>query len=115
MKKQKQIPENYLERKPLPNPALSWSEDDGKVTLAIENKGVWNRLAQLLLKKPKISYVHLEEMGSFIWPLLDGEKTIIEIGSAVETRFGEAAAPLYERLAKYFQMLDSYHFIIWKP
>lgn len=104
---------NYLDRKPLRNERLSWSVDDEKVTLEIENKGIWNTLFQKLLKKPRISYVHLDEMGSFIWPLLDGEKSVLEIGEAVELRFGDEAKPLYERLVKYFQILESYHFIYW--
>lgn len=103
--------DNYLDGKPLRNEKIPWSADDGQVTLEIENKGLWNRLFQKLLKKPRISYVHLDEMGSFVWPLLDGEKTILEIGEAVEDRFGDAAKPLYERLVKYFQILESYHFI----
>ena len=103
--------DNYLDGKPLRNEKIPWSEDDGQVTLEIENKGVWNRLFQKLLKKPRISYVHLDKMGSFVWPLLDGEKTILEIGEAVEDRFGDEAKPLYERLVKYFQILESYHFI----
>ena len=103
--------ENYLDKKPLRNEKFSWSLDDGKVTLEIENKGIWNSLFQKLLKKPRISYVHLDEMGSFIWPLLDGEKSILEIGEAVENRFGDTANPLYERLVQYFQILESYHFI----
>lgn len=114
MKKKKNIiTENYLERKPLRNELLSWSSDDGKVTLEIENKGVWNKIAQKIFRKPKISYIHLDETGSFIWPLLDGEKTIIDIGKDVEEKFGDEARPLYERLAKYFQILESYNFICW--
>ena len=44
---------------------------------------------------------------------MDGEKDIIAIGKEVEEQFGEKANPLYERLAKFFQVLDSYHFITW--
>ena len=106
--------ENYLERKPLRKESIGWkTEENGLVTLEIENKGVANRIAQKRLKKPIISYVHLDEMGSFIWPLMDGEKNIIELGRMVEERFGEKANPLYERLAKYFQILESYNFIKW--
>ncbi|MBR5496067.1 MAG: PqqD family protein, partial [Oscillospiraceae bacterium] len=91
-----------------------WSADDnGIITLEVENKGVFNVLAQKLLKKPRISYIHLDEMGSFVWPLLDGEKDITQIGVFVQEHFGEKANPLYERLAKYFQILDSYNFITW--
>ena len=31
----------------------------------------------------------------------------------MEAEFGEEAHPLYERLARYFQILDSYRFIEW--
>ena len=107
--------ENYLERKPLRKESIGWkTEENGFVTLEIENKGVFNRIAQKLFKKPKISYVHLDEMGSFVWPIIDGEKDITEIGKMVKEHFGEKAEPLYERLAKYFQILESYGFISFK-
>ena len=111
MKKNK-ITENYLDNKPVRGEHINWSKDDeGMVTLEIENKGLVNKLAQKLLKKPRISYIHLDEMGSFIWPLLDGEKDITALGTDVEEKFGENAHPLYERLAKYVQILESYGFV----
>ena len=111
MSKKNVISQNYLERKPK-RVIETWSTDEnGVVTLEKENKGVFNKFAQVLLKKPKISYIHLDEMGSFIWPILDGEKDIIEIGEKVKEHFGEKAEPLYERLAKYIQILESYNFI----
>lgn len=100
--------------KPIRNEKFSWSVKEEQVTLEIENKGVWNTIFQKLLKKPRVSYVHLDKMGSFIWPLLDGERTVREIGEAVEDRFGDEAKPLYERLLKYLQILESYHFISLK-
>lgn len=113
-KKQEIIKENYLERIPKRPDKFSYTvSEEGIVTLMIENKGAFNKIAQKLFKKPKISYVHLDEMGSFIWPVLDGKKNITEIGKLVEEKFGEAAHPLYERLAKYFQILDSYGFVEW--
>ncbi len=114
-KKKNIISKNYLEQIPVRPAHLKWKADaDGKITLEIENTGMFNRIAQKLFKKPRISYVHLDETGSFVWPLLDGEKNIIELGKLVDEKFGEAAHPLYERLAKYFQILDSYGFIEWK-
>lgn len=106
--------ENYLERKPIRMGTIKWTKnEDDIVTLEIENKGIFNKLAQLILKKPPITYIHLDEMGSFIWPLLDGDKTIIELGEAVKEKFGEKAEPLYPRLAKHTQILESYNFITW--
>lgn len=109
------IPENYLERIPCRPASIQWTTDDeGIVTLEIKNTGWANRIAQKLFGRPKVSYIHLDKTGSFVWPLLDGEKTITELGRLVDERFGEEAHPLYERLARYFQILDSYHFIEWK-
>lgn len=116
MKKKKNIIEsNYLEKVPMRNDLLKWEVDDeDKVVLLIENTGFFNRVAQKLFKKPPVTYIHLDDMGSFVWPLVDGEKNIIELGKAVDEHFGEQAKPLYERLAKFFQILDSYKFIKWK-
>ena len=115
MKKNNVISKNYLEGIPLRHKSLNWwKNEEGLVTLEIENTGLFHRIAQWFFKKPKISYVHLDEMGSFVWPLLDGEKDLIRIGECVKEHFGEKAEPLYERLAKYFQILESYHFVEWK-
>lgn len=115
MKINKQTSENYLERIPLKNPEIKWTTDEnGMVTLQVENKGLANKIAQKLLKKPKISYIHLDENGSFIWPLIDGERDIIAIGEKVKEHFGEKANPLYERLVKFFQILENYSFVNWK-
>ncbi len=116
MKKKKIIIlQNYLERIPSRPESIRWTIDENAiVTLEIENKGWGNRLAQTLFGRPKISYIHLDAMGSFIWPEIDGNKNIMVIGELVEQQFGDNAKPLYERLARYFQILDSYHFIEWK-
>lgn len=102
---------NFLDKIPVRKEGVEWSSDDeGKVTLQMENKGIANRIAQKLLKKPKISYIHLDENGSFIWPLLDGDKTVYEIGRLVDEHFGEKAHPLYERLSQYIKTLEKYGF-----
>ena len=96
------------------HPSIKWTTDEaGSVTLELENKGAFNRIAQVLFRKPKTTYIHLDANGSFVWPLIDGKATIEAIGQAVEAHFGEAAHPLYERLSKFFQILDSYKFIKW--
>ena len=115
MKKKKIIiPENFLEKIPVIHPDIEWKTDsDGKVTLLIENKGLMNRIMQAVFLKPKISYIHLDKFGNFVWGQIDGKQSITEIGKSVDKEFGEEAQPLYERLARYFQILESYHFIEW--
>lgn len=114
MQMSKKNSKNYLEFVPVRQIGRFSGDENGVITLEIENKGVFNRVAQKLLKKPKISYIHLDEMGSFVWPLIDGERNITDIGVFVKDHFGDKAEPLYERLAKYFKVLESYGFIKFK-
>lgn len=110
--RKKKLDENFVEKIPNHKEGLGWSIDENNmVTLEMENKGVVNRIAQVIIRKPKISYIHLEEFGSFIWPLIDGKKTIYDIAQEVEEHFGEKAHPLYERISTYFNTLESYGFI----
>ena len=82
-----------------------------RVILEIENTGTFNRIAQKVFGKPRYTKVHLDSQGTFIWPLIDGEKTVMELAALVKEEFGEAAEPLYPRIVKYFQIMESYHFI----
>ena len=94
--------ENYLEKKPICKVGLNWSKDEnGNVTLEMENKGIANRIMQKLIKKPKVSYIHLDEMGSFIWPLMDGERDILEIGKFVDKAWEKKMQTLNNSIKKF--------------
>ena len=79
--------------------------------LEIENTGIMNTIAQKVFGKPRFTKVHLDAQGTFIWPLIDGEKTVADIAALVKEEFGEKAEPLYPRIVKYFQIVESYNFI----
>lgn len=110
--KNKKKQENYLDKIPQIKSGLKWSIDETKaVTIEIENKKFADKIAQKLLKKPKTSYIHLDETGSFIWQLINGENSIFSIGEEVHNHFGDASEPLYERLIQYFISLENCGFI----
>ena len=112
MKNKRTVYENYLDKVPMHKDGLNWSIDEnGTVILEVVNKGIANKVLQVLLKKPKVSFIHLDEMGSFIWQKIDGKKNVFAIGKKVKEHFGENAEPLYERLAQYFVILESYGFV----
>ena len=103
---------NFLDVVPRHNPKVGFEiSEDGKVTILQENKGLFNFIAQKLFKKPRISQIHLDDMGNFIWPLLDGERSLYDISVLVKEEFGEKAEPLYNRLVQYIRTLKSYGFI----
>lgn len=112
MKKNKT--DNYLDFVPQRN-EIRWDTDDsGLVTLYIENRKLMQRITQKLLKKPKVSQVHLESYGSFIWQQIDGKRTIWDIASLADEKFGEELHPLYERIISYFNILKQNGFISLK-
>lgn len=104
--------ENYLDFIPAHDERfVSKTDENGNVTIFVENKGFFNRAAQMVLKKPKVSQIHLDEMGNFIWPVIDGKHSVYEIAVLVKDEFGEKAEPLYNRLVQYIKTLESYGFI----
>ena len=103
---------NYLDLIPEKSSSLKWHTDlKERVILEVENTGIMNKIAQNLFNKPRFTKVHLDANGSFIWPLIDGKRTVADIALLVKEQFGEAAEPLYPRIIKYFQIVESYHFI----
>ena len=103
---------NYLDLIPRRDEALRWHRDlKERVILEIENTGIMNTIAQKVFGKPRFTKVHLDAQGTFIWPLIDGEKTVADIAALVKEEFGEKAEPLYPRIVKYFQIVESYNFI----
>ena len=106
--------QNYLEFIPEKAEGLTYAVGENNiVTLEVENKGVFNRLFQLILKKPKISYIHLDDLGSFIWCHINGNNSVFEIAEMVKKSYGDNAEPLYERIIKYFEILKNYKFIVF--
>ena len=111
-KKQKKEQTNYLDLIPQQAESLGWHRDlKERVILEVENKGLFHTIAQKVFNKPRFTKIHLDAQGSFIWPLIDGEKTIAELALVVKEHFGEAAEPLYPRIVKYFQILESNGFV----
>ena len=101
-KKKKELQINYLDLIPERSAQLRWHTDiRGRMVLEIEK----------LFGKPRYTKIHLDDNGTFIWPLIDGRKTVEDIAALVKDEFGEKAEPLYPRIVKYFQIMESYHFV----
>ena len=106
--------ENYLEFIPAISGKNSWDRDEtGKVTIHMVHRGFYAWIAQRFFHRPRVSHIDLDTMGSFIFPLIDGKRTVGDIAELVKAEFGKDAEPLYERLAKYMQILRNNGFIYY--
>jgi len=102
---------NYLDYIPVISEKNTWSEEDGVVTIHMVHRGFYAAIAQKFFHRPRVSHIALDEMGSFIFPLIDGKRTVEDIAQLVKERFGEAAEPLYDRLVQYMRILHNNGFI----
>ena len=102
---------NYLDYIPVISEKNTWSEENGVVTIHMVHRGFYAAIAQKFFKRPRVSHIELDTMGSFIFPLIDGRRTVGDIALLVKERFGEAAEPLYDRLVQYMKILHNNGFI----
>lgn len=108
----KKVKKNYLDFVPICNPSYTWDLDKkGNVVVHMENKGLYNWIAQKVFKRPRFSHITLDNFGSFAWQQMDGVKTVFTIADAVKNHFGDEAEPLYERITRFYQTLYQNKFI----
>ncbi|MBQ0037941.1 MAG: PqqD family protein [Clostridiales bacterium] len=106
--------ENYLEYVPAINGKNTWDADEDKtVTIHMVHTGFYNKIAQRFFHRPCVSHIKLDQYGSFIWQLIDGERTVGEIANRFKAHFGEKAEPLYDRLVQYMKILRNNDFIYY--
>ncbi len=104
--------ENFLELIPKRNPALKYELDENKlVTIVVPNIGFFNKLAQLVFRRPKTSYIHLDPYASYVWRGINGKRDIAALGKYLKREYGEEAEPLYERLVKFIHILKENKYI----
>lgn len=103
---------NYLDLIPVRDQKIGWNSDgEDTIALEVENTGIFNRIAQKLFHSPRVTKVHLDKYGSFLWEQMDGQRAVLELASLQKERFGEEVEPLYPRIVKCIQIMESYHFI----
>ena len=77
-----------------------WEEMDGRVVVLRPEpttRGLRGTVDRML-HKMSTSRIRLDEVGSFAWIHLDGERTVGEVASLLREEFGEQVEPAEERL-----------------
>lgn len=106
--------ENYLDYIPAISRKNTWDVgENGMVTVHMVHRGFYAWIAQTFFHRPRVSHIDLDAMGSFIFPHIDGQRTVGELAQLVKAEFGRDAEPLYERLVKYMQILHNNGFIYY--
>lgn len=102
---------NYLDTIPIINGKIRYLTRENKTTLFIKNVGLFNRLAQILFSRPKISQIHLDEKGSIVWSMIDGKTNIYEIAKNICTIEKKDIETACNEVAVYTDILFRCNFI----
>ena len=83
MKKKKQEQQiNYLDLIPVKAEGLKWHKDfRDRVILEVKNEGFFNGIAQKVFNRPEVTKIHLDVHGSYLWPFIDGERTVMDLAA----------------------------------
>lgn len=112
VKEKRKPADNYLDYIPVKNPDFGWRvKEDGKVEVTVQNKGFYNRIAQIFFRRPKVSYIELDEYGSYLWQQIDGKSDIHQLSLQMKEHFGDRAEPVVERLVKFMRILQVNRYI----
>ena len=90
-----------------PRRMAEWEEKEGLVVLLRPEpttRGV-RGLLDGFFHKMSASRIKLDEVGSFVWQRLDGERTVAELAGLLEAEFGERVHPAEERLGHLIRLL----------
>jgi hypothetical protein len=77
-----------LRLKPVREEHICWEEDDeGVVRIKSERVGLLARIMGLLLRVTPRKYIQLDEIGSVVWKMCNGEHTVAQISQELMNRY----------------------------
>ncbi|CEH34079.1 PqqD family peptide modification chaperone [Romboutsia lituseburensis] len=82
------------------------SNDNIVTILEKQDHKVQNFFRKLKFKIPQYKKIELDEFGSTVFLLIDGKRTVKEIGEILDSKYGEKIHPLYERLLLFLNHID---------
>ena len=110
-KKKKISNQNYMDFIVVKNPEIEYETNDkGQVTVMIEWRGFYHRIAQRFFKRPKVSAIKLDDYGSFLWQSINDQKTVHQLSLDLQSQFPKMEKPL-ARLIRFLEILKDHHLI----
>ncbi len=110
-KKKENNAKNFLDYIPARN--IQWETDDsGKVYLIKEKtKNKWLKKIIDWVGKSQNFHIRLDEVGTFTWLAIDGERTVLDISRHLKEAFGEDFKEPEQRVSFFLGMMKKNGFI----
>ena len=97
-----------LELRPVRNPELEWTEEDDRVVLQIKRGEIRNwklRMINFFVPLPPDRRVALDSIGTDVWRLLDGNRTVGKIAKELAKKYKLQPREAELSLQQYFKEL----------
>jgi hypothetical protein len=116
MKKEKQIL-NLLDMRPVRVREFEIAQVEGadRVVVLIPRFG-YTKIGRWFNERLRKPYhkIKLDELGSFIWNLCDGNMQVKDICSCLHEKFGNKVDPVYDRVALFLKQMEKSTMIEFK-
>ena len=116
VKKRKKEPEPINLFDLIPTQNIGWVKNEEGLTILFKPKFQNPFLKRYILSRLKRPFfkIKLDDVGSYVWELCNGKRTVKEIALGLSDKFGENVEPLYDRLTSFLQNLEKNHFIYYR-
>jgi len=82
-----------------------WSEVEGRVVIERPKPQGAGRFGEMVRYWLAVRRIRLDERGSLVWRLLDGERSVADVARGLREEFGEEVEPAEERAGELVRML----------
>ena len=92
---------------PLRNQLVEWESDDkGEIALTIpQNHKAWLRIIAHVFRLPDKRVIVLDDVGSYVWELCDGKKSLSQISKQVSDKYNLTVKEAEMSLIEYLRTL----------
>lgn len=84
----------------------TYEERKGKVYLMFYHDKFIEKLFAKVLKKPMVTDIELDEIGSYVWNVMDDKRNVLEISDMLSTRFPNNSENMTNRLILFLRYLN---------
>lgn len=108
----RKLPANYLDSIPVRDGKHPWRMTaDGTAEVDMEHTGFYDRIAQKIWKKPRVSHIALDKYGTVVWKNMNGENTVADIVRIMEASFPDETDRMLDRVVTFTATLQRSGFI----
>jgi hypothetical protein len=105
---------DVLKLRPLRNPNLEWSEEEGQVVLHIKHTRTWKTtLLNIFVPVPKDRTVMLDAVGTDVWNSMDGSNTFEAIAKLLAKKHKLTPREAELSLQQFFKELGRRGYVVF--